>query len=125
MRIHFSDANTSTQSNNCYDDIDIENPPFVQNDSNPERKFRGSNNAFFLRENLRILDDPRVFREYESSKKRYFDCVSVIPTIIIIHISLATRYNWSNIASEHHCFVVAKVFAFVCVGGFWPYFAAH
>lgn len=123
MRV--SDANTSIKSNNCCDDIDIENPPDIQEDSDAERKFRGSNNVFFLRENLRILDDPKVFREYQSSKKRYFDCVSVIPTLIIIHISVATRYNWSHIASENPCFLVANVFIFVCVSGFWPFFTAH
>jgi hypothetical protein len=112
---------------------DIERPPSPLDstdvyDSNRSRKTRlslFSNKVFSLKENLNILDDPAAFQEYRSSKKSNFEILTIMPTIIILHIFFATRYNWEYIGNDGPFFLVAHVVVFVCIFIFYCHFISH
>lgn len=131
MRVGHFDISASIASNKLFDDIEsqrdcdsdrFENPNSTAGeDSYSDRIFTSK----ILRSNLKKLKDPEVFREYESSKKSYFNIISMIPTLVIIHIFVAVRYNWSHIADESPFFSVAHALLFVCIIVFWPYMISH
>jgi hypothetical protein len=111
---------------------DIERPPSpldntVVYDANRIRKSRLSlfSKVFSLKENLKILDDPEAFQEYRSSKKSNFAILAVLPTIIILHMCIATRYNWEYIGNDGPFFLVAHVVVIVCMFIFHCYFISH
>jgi hypothetical protein len=98
---------------------DIERPLQVakRNDSD----FAGLN----LRENLQILQDPEVYKEYILSKKNYFDLVSIVPSLVITVLFVSARFNLSHITNGGPFFLVAHILVIICMIIFWPFFFSH
>lgn len=103
---------------------DVESPP-VRQDQRERIVRNNSNNVFFVRAHLEILLDPLVFREYRLSKKRYFDMISILPSVLIFYVSTATRYNWSHIINNGPYFMTSYILIFIDTIVFWIYFISH
>lgn len=120
MRVSHYDDGTR-----CPSPPDIERPwvqPQCTNSGTFDADF---NTVDYFRAHLKTLDDPVVFREYMLSKKKYFDMISILPTVIISYISIATRLNWSKFSIDGPFFLVSDLLMFAGTIPFVFFLVSH
>jgi hypothetical protein len=118
MRVGCLDSNTERPPHIQENlDSDIESPPSTKRNSDSAEACTSLNMAFTLKENLKILQDPEVYREY--------NFMSVLPTIAIFDFFLATRLSIQYVAEESPFFLVAHILLYLCMIIFLPYFISH
>jgi dipeptide/tripeptide permease len=105
-----------TVAENLFVDVESLTPP-----SRPSLSYLTSST---LREQLKILQDPEVFREYKLSKKNHFDFISIIPSLLVSATFFAARFNWSHIVDGDPFFLVAHVLIIIFNVIFWPCFSS-
>jgi hypothetical protein len=126
MRVGCLDSNTERHPHIQKNfDGDIESRSSTVRNSDSSKASTRQNMAFILKENLKTLQDPEVYREYKLNKKVYFDIMSISPTIAIFTFFQATRFSIQYVADESPLFVVAHIMTYLCVIIFWPYFISQ
>jgi hypothetical protein len=71
------------------------------------------------------LNDPELYLAYQMSRRKHFDCYSVVPVVVLFYFAVITRFSLGNIGSDGPLFTAA--FALLAVGSvvFFNYITAR
>ena len=72
-----------------------------------------------------FLNDPDLYKQYQSSQRRYFDLSSFVPLVLLLYATALTRSNLENVGHFSSYFSAAFVLLILISAMFLPYFAAR
>ena len=72
-----------------------------------------------------FLNDPDLYKQYQSSQRRYFDLSSFVPLVLLLYATALTRSNLDNVGHFSSYFTAAFVLLILISAIFIPYFASR
>ena len=63
---------------------------------------------------LDVLNDPEIFKLYQSNQRSYFDAVSILPLLVMCYSAALTRFNFQFVGNSGPLFSTAFFFFILC-----------